>query len=219
MFKDSYHGVFHGWKVGGHLTRNHREVCACSWLAYWNIQNFWNEYMIVISQLSVFSMKNFILLDQDVVYVVCVCVCLVLQRAANSDINEDVHVSFLCSQDMGWSCWLIFNQQSSCKLSILPTSVSTIFGCNCSEPQLIPIFGILSLMKLLEFTCILVELPQKGILWMVFNVADHLSQSGDGSLYHLSFKVSPLEVVCNCLMFWECKRLTIEPCLSDYGCS
>jgi len=57
--------------------------------------------MIVISQLSVFSMKNFILLDQDVVYVVCVCVCLVLQRAANSDINEDVHVSFLCSQDMG----------------------------------------------------------------------------------------------------------------------
>jgi hypothetical protein len=55
--------------------------------------------MIVISQLSVVSIKNFILLDQDVVYVVCVC--LVLQRAANSDINEDVHVSFLCSQDMG----------------------------------------------------------------------------------------------------------------------
>jgi hypothetical protein len=32
--------------------------------------------MIVISHLSVVSMKNFILLDQDVVYVVCVCVCV-----------------------------------------------------------------------------------------------------------------------------------------------
>ncbi len=149
--------------------------------------------MIVISQLSVVSMKNFILLDQDVVYVVRVC--LVLQRAANSDINEDVHVSFLCSQDMGWRCWLIFNQQSSCKLSVLPTSVSTTFGSNCSEPQLIPIFGILSLMELLGFTCILVlELPQKVTLWMIFNVADHLSQSGDGSLYHLPLNVSTLEV-------------------------
>jgi hypothetical protein len=218
MCKDSYHGVFHGWKVGGHLTRKHREVCACSWLADWNIQNFWKEYDC--NQPAECSFNGELYLAWSGCSICGVCVCLVLQRAANSDINEDVHVSFLCSQDMGWRCWLIFNRRSSCKLSILATSVSTTFGCNCSEPQLIPIFGILSLMELLGFTCILVlELPQKVTLWMFFNVADHLSQSGDGSLYHLRLNVSTLEVVCNCLMFWECKRLTIEPYLSDFGCS